>query len=569
MAARIGRGLLALVILLVLAVAPSAHAQAVFAVNEAPDIGPVTTIALDSSGNGWAWATAAPQKPATRYLLRIKDGAWNVAADSTTDSDLLPFGVVMTRLALTADGNDGWAIGNVDGSTPIFWRYTGSVWKTVTIPLPDGATQPHSLAISADGSAGWITAYAPDTQSYALLTLRNGAWASVPQPSGGHIELAAISPDGKNSWALGRPDARTSLSVYKLDNGQWTALTGLSDVAPEATDLAAGNAGNAWALVDGKRILRIHPDGQLQPAYTAASDVTLTALALDNLERGWAVGWKDKGQVTQPGNIQYLRAPVLVRLSGDTATDVAPADAAFTSTDVGVDAIALTPDGGQTWAGTRNADSVGSLATFHEPFSNPNVAPSLPPPMPGSGLCFAEVAYCLRGQFLSFWQDHGSIDQLGLPITTEMSEDIGGTTYTVQYTERTRLEYHPEYKGAAGEVLLGLLGNSIADSRQSEAPFQPKPASAAPGTQWFEATRHNLAPPFLDFWNANKGLSVFGYPRSEKFNEQNQADGKTYLVQYFERNRIEYHPENQGTKYEFQLGLLGVEYFTATYGTRP
>jgi hypothetical protein len=49
---------------------------------------------------------------------------------------------------------------------------------------------------------------------------------------------------------------------------------------------------------------------------------------------------------------------------------------------------------------------------------------------------------------------------------------------------------------------------------------------------------------------------------------QNQANGKLYTVQYFERNRIEYHPENQGTKYEFQLGLLGVEYFTAKYGAK-
>ena len=205
MAARIGRGLVALVILLALVVAPSTRGWVAFAVNEAPDIGPVTTVALDSSGNGWAWATAAPQKPATRYLLRIKDGAWDVAADSTTDPELLPFGVVMTRLALTADGNDGWAIGNVDGSTPLFWRYTGSEWKTVTIPLPDGATQPHSLTISADGSAGWMTVSAPGTQSYALLTLRNGAWASVPQPNGGHVELAAVSPDGKSGWALGSP----------------------------------------------------------------------------------------------------------------------------------------------------------------------------------------------------------------------------------------------------------------------------------------------------------------------------------------------------------------------------
>jgi hypothetical protein len=59
------------------------------------------------------------KKPATRYLLRMKDGAWGVAADSTTEPELLPFGVVMTRLALAADGN-------ADESTPIFWRYPGS-----------------------------------------------------------------------------------------------------------------------------------------------------------------------------------------------------------------------------------------------------------------------------------------------------------------------------------------------------------------------------------------------------------------------------------------------------------
>jgi len=28
-------------------------------------------------------------------------------------------------------------------------------------------------------------------------------------------------------------------------------------------------------------------------------------------------------------------------------------------------------------------------------------------------------------------------------------------------------------------------------------------------------------------------------------------------VQYFERNRFEYHPENEGTRYNVLLGLLG------------
>jgi hypothetical protein len=49
----------------------------------------------------------------------------------------------------------------------------------------------------------------------------------------------------------------------------------------------------------------------------------------------------------------------------------------------------------------------------------------------------------------------------------------------------------------------------------------------------------------------------------------NAADGKLYLVQYFERNRLEYHPENRGTRYEMLLGLLGVEQFKALYGYVP
>jgi len=36
-------------------------------------------------------------------------------------------------------------------------------------------------------------------------------------------------------------------------------------------------------------------------------------------------------------------------------------------------------------------------------------------------------------------------------------------------------------------------------------------------------------------------------------------DGKSYLVQYFQRQRFEYHPENKGTRFEVLLGRLGAE----------
>ncbi len=42
-----------------------------------------------------------------------------------------------------------------------------------------------------------------------------------------------------------------------------------------------------------------------------------------------------------------------------------------------------------------------------------------------------------------------------------------------------------------------------------------------------------------------------------RFIAEKLEDGNTYLVQYFERARFEYHPEHKGTPYEVQLGQFG------------
>src|SRR3954451_20402122 len=78
-----------------------------------PQIGPVGVLALDNQGNGWAWAAPKPQTFATSFLLRIENGAWHIVADSTSNPGLLPPGLGMQRLAITADGRAGWAIGNI------------------------------------------------------------------------------------------------------------------------------------------------------------------------------------------------------------------------------------------------------------------------------------------------------------------------------------------------------------------------------------------------------------------------------------------------------------------------
>ena len=94
---------------------------------------------------------------------------------------------------------------------------------------------------------------------------------------------------------------------------------------------------------------------------------------------------------------------------------------------------------------------------------------------------------------------------------------------------------------------------------QAKALFNRQPAqTSTPTKSYFTETGHTLSEPFKAYWEQNGGLSIFGFPISESFNETSQTDGKVYVVQYFERNRFEYHPEAP-QQYRVLLGLLGRE----------
>ena len=77
-------------------------------------------------------------------------------------------------------------------------------------------------------------------------------------------------------------------------------------------------------------------------------------------------------------------------------------------------------------------------------------------------------------------------------------------------------------------------------------------------TLYFPQVQHQMATPFLQYWQQHGGLAQFGFPISEPILEQSDVDGKTYLVQYLERARFEYHPEYKGTDAQVLLGLLGL-----------
>ncbi len=175
---------------------------------------------------------------------------------------------------------------------------------------------------------------------------------------------------------------------------------------------------------------------------------------------------------------------------------------------------------------------------------------------PGSSArFFPETGLAVNGGFLRYWNQFGGLPVFGYPLTREIAEhDV-----TTQYFERARFEWHPGFAPDHFDVLLGLLGSDVAASRDllGTPPFQPAPPDIA--CAFFGSTGHNLCGGFRDYWNRFGGWAVYGFPISEEFQERNLDDGQVYTVQYFERQRFEWHPGGWPERYDVILGRLGAE----------
>ncbi len=194
---------------------------------------------------------------------------------------------------------------------------------------------------------------------------------------------------------------------------------------------------------------------------------------------------------------------------------------------------------------------------------------------PPTAVYFDQTGHHLEGAFLTYWRANGRATLLGYPISERLVED----GLTVQYFERVRLELHPD-RAANEQVIVSALGKEAAESRPwtrerwagavpflsisgawrgldpfarlSVAAFTVDPEDH----RFFPETGHTLRYSFKLCWEANGGAARFGYPLSEEFAEVSPIDGKVYTVQYFERARFEFHPENPAP-YDILLGQFG------------
>lgn len=170
---------------------------------------------------------------------------------------------------------------------------------------------------------------------------------------------------------------------------------------------------------------------------------------------------------------------------------------------------------------------------------------------------FGETGHYVCDEFLEFYETRGGAEIFGYPLTEAYDDPTHGLS--VQYFQRARMEWHP-YNPGPYKVQLGLLTDELGYRYPPARPEQI-PAFNSNLHHYFPETGHVVSYAFLDFFREKGGLDIFGYPRSEFMYENG------YIVQYFQRARMEWHPEvvsgpqmrltNLGEMYIERFGVPG------------
>jgi hypothetical protein len=178
--------------------------------------------------------------------------------------------------------------------------------------------------------------------------------------------------------------------------------------------------------------------------------------------------------------------------------------------------------------------------------------PVVPGKQAAADTYFPETGHWVRWPFIDHFNLTGSLASYGFPITDDFVDSRTGLL--VQYFEKGRLEWHPGNPDPF-KVQLGLLGDELG-KRSAPIPISQIPVKGDPACEYFDATGHSLCMAFREYFHANGGLDRFGYPITEFTAEDNM------VVQWFQRARMEWHPENPAGQ-NVQAAPLGLIYFDA------
>jgi outer membrane protein assembly factor BamB len=421
-------------------------------------------------------------------------------------------------------------------------RVEGSNVRTGPLVTPDGTVvwtggDPAIYGGYAHGGDKWLVNLDSQIASTPVVTTDNTIYAFTLAGS-----LYAIRSDGSPKWGKEAPDKprwkvkvggaiRSSPALgpdgilyvgddggrlYAVDsatgNLKWTVPTG----AAITSSPALGADGMIYVGSIDSRLYLVSPEGKEVAAFTSDGAIDSASPAIG------ADGTLYFG--TRVGTLYAMR-------DGASGTRPTPTPAA---TATGTPAPAATP----TPAGSGAPLPTDRVA----PLNREDVQ------------YFAETGHNLQGVFRDYFNTWGGVDQFGYPRTEALVVD----GKTVQYFQRTRFEHFPHLAGTEYEVQLELLGEVLTAGRRFDGPAEGE--TEGEEVRAFPEVDHTVRGAFLRYFDEHGGLTRFGYPISEAI-EVPAADGsaRRLTVQYFQRARIEHHPEHAGTSFEIQLGLLGDE----------
>jgi hypothetical protein len=521
-------------------------------------------IDLFDAYNGWAVSYGS--------ILRF-DGRWWRRQNG------LPATTTLRAIDL-ASASEIWVAGTTTSREP---PYAGSAFIGRVDPRTGELTG--APIVRADGSAGPIAGNLNDiaafpgsaiavggqptdinTWSRPLVARWDGTqWRDVTPAEWRYGYLSQISMTAPNEgWAtglLGYPGGQGDNAVRGVimhyRDGQW-AEERLPQLPTSGQPFSMGqivmkDAGEGWAVFQdagaacgNAKLLRFRGGTWVLVDHDYASRIALGLIP--GTSRGWISlgGCSSRGRVTPDRRMRFDSGV----LTPDSGSPLAPSVYALLSDDI-------------QWAAAG-----GQMMRYSaEALPTDRVAGA------GSGArYFAETGHTLAGEFRAYYESHGlelgdrgvtareSLALFGFPVSEPFDEINAetGEVYRVQYFERARMELHPENQPPY-RVLLGRLAfGTLLERLEVRVPNPDQTAPAADCARFAE-TGYALCPPLRGFWERSGGLPVFGFPITSARDELSATDGKSYQTQWFERERLEYHPELRGTPYEVLLGLLGSE----------
>lgn len=164
--------------------------------------------------------------------------------------------------------------------------------------------------------------------------------------------------------------------------------------------------------------------------------------------------------------------------------------------------------------------TVGALASL-----------ALPAYAQEGGRYYPETGHSVDGRFVDFFDGHGGLAILGYPITNSFIDPQTG--WLIQYFQNARVELAPD-SGGVLTVRLSPLGEMLGGWQ----PPLPANSGSGAGCRVYAESGHSVCHAFLDYYLADGGPALFGYPISE-FRLENDR-----IVQYFQGFRLDWYPDD-------------------------